>query len=1025
LAAQKPLEVKLLGELEVARGGLPLALPQSKKTRALLAYLVLSQRAHRRERLCSLLWDVTDDPRGALRWSLSKLRSLVDEKGKTRIVASRESIAFDGEGAHVDLFAVRDQVAVGVEELPTKELDELAGRFRGELLEGLELPDFHEFQAWCAVERENARGLRRTILGELVRRRSERPEEALPFAHALAETDPLNEAACATLVRLLVRSGRRTEALRQLDATTRMLQGIGCEPSAELLLARRELGGGSAPAAESSLAAEHDDPAPPDERDAIRLVGRKAEIERLIAALDHVGERRRERVMFLTGEPGVGKTRLLAELATTVRRRGGTVLEGSAYEAECSRPYGPWTDALRRLPAVALGESIAGDLAPLLPERAAASAVEVSRDRLFGAVVELVAARAHSKPPVLFTFDDVQWCDEASAELLHYVARLSRYRPVLFAMAARGGELADNPPILRMVRSLRHEHILDEMALGPLSREETAELIEAIAPGADGDEVYAESAGNPLFAIELARSAPHRGGGGAPTLNGLVRDRIERLPASAAEVVRWAATVGQTFSVRRLNGLTSVGLDQLLPALEVLERYGLLRALDDTRDPQVEYAFAHDVVRRVVYADLSEPRRRLMHLRIARALTELGEAEESIAADIVHHAALAGEPTMAARACVSAGRRCLRLFANGEAEAFARRGLDLGADLAEPERTRLTLELIQIRLAARRPPDVEPAARAIEALAERALDHGSIEHARLGFHMLSYLRWEGGQWSDAQHYMMRAEQVSRSADEKERVIAMAEAARCLALLERDLGHAEAMLLEASALSQRLGISPVAVPDAIGMLRLHQGRLAEAVGLFAQARDLARREGDRLGEFHALENLVMLELQRHDLAAARALADEMVRLGERLREGSEAPFARALAALTRYGLEDDEALVDLERAVSALRLVDDKYRLAYALTRAADVDLRRGRAEQARARAEEAKRVAEALQRPTEIALANVALTRALAALGDVKAAERQRRELECESSRFLSAHARAAIESLGAEGRSERSGRTS
>jgi tetratricopeptide (TPR) repeat protein len=252
---------------------------------------------------------------------------------------------------------------------------------------------------------------------------------------------------------------------------------------------------------------------------------------------------------------------------------------------------------------------------------------------------------------------------------------------------------------------------------------------------------------------------------------------------------------------------------------------------------------------------------------------------------------------------------------------------------------------------------------------------------------------------------------------------MAEAARCLALLERDLGHAEAMLLEASALSQRLGIAPLAVPDAIGMLRLHQGRLEEAARLFEQARDLARREGDRLGEYHALEHLVMLELQRDDLAAAGRLAEEMVRIGERLREGSEAPFAHALAALSRFGLQQDEALADLENALGLLRLVDDKYRLAYALTRTADVELRRGRAEQARRRAEEARAVAEALQRPTEIALAHVALARACEALGDAPAAERYARRLRGDSAGFVSAQARAAIESLAAGG-PKRTGRS-
>ncbi len=102
-ARSEALSVRLLGEIQASRGGERLPLPASKKTRALLAYLVVDQRPHRRERLCSMLWDVTDDPRGALRWSLSKLRALVDEPERPRIVADRDGVAFDGAGVSVDL----------------------------------------------------------------------------------------------------------------------------------------------------------------------------------------------------------------------------------------------------------------------------------------------------------------------------------------------------------------------------------------------------------------------------------------------------------------------------------------------------------------------------------------------------------------------------------------------------------------------------------------------------------------------------------------------------------------------------------------------------------------------------------------------------------------------------------------------------------------------------------------------------------------------------------------------------------
>jgi hypothetical protein len=230
--------------------------------------------------------------------------------------------------------------------------------------------------------------------------------------------------------------------------------------------------------------------------------------------------------------------------------------------------------------------------------------------------------------------------------------------------------------------------------------------------------------------------------------------------------------------------------------------------------------------------------------------------------------------------------------------------------------------------------------------------------------------------------MLRAEFVSRAGDEEAQVVAMAEAARCLVLLERDLPRAEALALEANARSARAGVRPAAIADAQGMLRQHQGRLAEAAELFEQARLEARRGGDAMGEFQALEHRVVLCQQQGDWAGARRLAVDLAGLGERLREGSEAPFARALLALSRRALDEPGAEEALESAIEELRRVDAKLRLAYTLTRAARLDLARERATTARERAREARAAAAALARPTETLLAGLTLWRACCDLGE-------------------------------------------
>ncbi|HSD27705.1 MAG TPA: AAA family ATPase, partial [Vicinamibacteria bacterium] len=664
-------------------------------------------------------------------------------------------------------------------------------------------------------------------------------------------------------------------------------------------------------------------------------------------------------------------------------------------------------DALRQLPAGAVVPGLGADLGALLPELAREEGTPQSRDRLFGAVLEVLAARAGHAPPVLIAFDDVHWLDAASAELLHYVARMSRHRPLLVALSARAGELFDNDPVQRALRGLREMGLLEELPLAPLGPEDTRELVAALAPGIDAERVFAESAGNPLFALEVARSLPDREGPLPGSLAELIRHRVDRLPSEAGDVLRWAAVLGCGFGVDRLGELMALDLDRLFAALELLERHALVRPHGEGA-----YEFTHEVVRRAVYSELSHPRRRLMHLRVAERLGQVA-AGETVAAELAHHAAVAGESALAARACAAAGRRFLRQFANEEARAIARRGRHHAAEVAEPLRTRLLIDLLQVELQAHRPSDTEAAAAELETLAERALEQASAEHARLGFHLLAWLRWEEGEFADAQRHMMRAELVSRAGDERAQVVAMAEAARCLVLLERELPRAEAMALEARARSARAGgVRPSAIADAQGMLRHHQGRLDEAAELFEQARLEARQASDPLGEFQALEHLVVLRQQQKAWEEAVRLGGELEALAGKLRKGSEGPFARALVALSRHALGESEAGPALEAAIEELRTEDAKARLAYTLTRAAQVDLERGDGRRARGRSEESRRMAGVLGRPTEELLAGVTLARACLLTRDEPAARGIARELAAAGYAGASTPARRELEAL-------------
>jgi pimeloyl-ACP methyl ester carboxylesterase len=229
VSSASTLDIHLIGPLRIFRNGEKVALPQSKKTRALLGYLVATERPHRRERLCSMFWDVTDDPRAALRWSLSRLRPLVDGEGASRILAEDDSIAFRAAGANVDLYAMRALVGKGLESASTEDLLRLANEAPGDLLEGVALPDFDEFQAWLVAEREEARQLQCRILETLLDRLTGDPEKAIPHARHEVHLKPTDARARSRLLRLLIATGRDREAEQQVQTGLQALSAAGID----------------------------------------------------------------------------------------------------------------------------------------------------------------------------------------------------------------------------------------------------------------------------------------------------------------------------------------------------------------------------------------------------------------------------------------------------------------------------------------------------------------------------------------------------------------------------------------------------------------------------------------------------------------------------------------------------------------------------------------------------------------------------------------------------------------------------
>jgi DNA-binding SARP family transcriptional activator len=209
------LTIELLGPLTVRHAGEAAALPPSRKTRLLLGYLAATGRPQRRERLCEMFWDAPDDPRGALRWSLSKLRAALDRPDAPVVVADRDTVALALRPEQVDYLAIRETLRDGVDAAATADLEAVAARFRGPFLADLDPPQNPELQSWLAGAREEMRRLHAAILTALADRYATQAERALPYARELVQLDPFAESSWARLIERLATLGRRREVEEQ------------------------------------------------------------------------------------------------------------------------------------------------------------------------------------------------------------------------------------------------------------------------------------------------------------------------------------------------------------------------------------------------------------------------------------------------------------------------------------------------------------------------------------------------------------------------------------------------------------------------------------------------------------------------------------------------------------------------------------------------------------------------------------------------------------------------------------------
>lgn len=231
------LRLSLFGPLRVELHGRTVAMPASRKTRAILGYLALSGRAVSRQRLCDLFFDAPDDPRASLRWSLTKIRPLVDEPQRPRLLAERDTLRIDFAGADVDAHTVLAIAAQPLTELPSALRLYALDQLNADLLEDCDLPDRPEYAAWLAAHRQDFRAIALKLASAEVQ--ASKGEARIGALRRLLALDPLDESAAASLARALMAAGRRDEAHALAASTERQLRLAGLQAGPTVRLALR------------------------------------------------------------------------------------------------------------------------------------------------------------------------------------------------------------------------------------------------------------------------------------------------------------------------------------------------------------------------------------------------------------------------------------------------------------------------------------------------------------------------------------------------------------------------------------------------------------------------------------------------------------------------------------------------------------------------------------------------------------------------------------------------------------------
>lgn len=735
------LQIRLLGDFVLKYGGDLVTAVDSARLQSALTYLLLHSHAPQMRRYMAFqLWPDSSERQAHnnLRKVLHQLRQALSKVATGQARTADHWLHVDARTVHwqpdipctVDLFEFESKVrlagdaaADSVEQ--QRLLAEAIALYQGDLLPSC-------YDEWIVPHRERLRQQLIEALERLIWLADDRRDysASIHYAERLLHHDPLHEATYRRLMRLHMLAGNRAGALHAYHTCAALLQReLGVEPALETKQAHAQL-------LEMEIPTTQPGRPPRAEASVLRLVGRQPEWRTLRAAWQQatLGQ---PHFVLISGEAGIGKTRLAEELLTWADRQGIATARTRAYAAGQGLAYAPVVEWLQSKPlqrALAeLDTSRLVQVARLWPDLLAtrsdltASALPATADLSQWQRQQLFAALTHvfldSHEPKLLLIDDLQWCDgETLAWLRHLFSTLQNGAALpenrlqmLIMGTARPEEVDADHPLTDLLLDLRSANQVTEITLAPLNLAETAEIATQVADAAlDApamQHIFSHTEGNPLFIVEMVRAgltSSSKSSAGdlsaqqiamaasspttlPPRVLAVIQSRLRRLSPGAHQVACIAAVIGRSFTFALLQAVSEADEGELVNFLDELWQRGIVRTYGGQT-----YDFSHDRIREVAYSEVGPIRMPRLHLQVAQTLETLDDEQNGVfSAQLADHCERAGEFERAIGYYQRAATVAHNRFADAEAASLLSHALALTSRVPEAmQRRELKLALL-------------------------------------------------------------------------------------------------------------------------------------------------------------------------------------------------------------------------------------------------------------------------------------------------------------------------------------------